>query len=338
MSKTKRLLILLAAALVLSAAVPALAAQPEVTVYTALQEKDMKVLAPAFEKATGIRLTYVVVGGAGQVQARIQAEAANPQADLFLGGSAEMHAPLGAQGMLVKYLSPNARGLDKTFLDPDGYWQGWYMGVLGLVLNTERFEKELAPKGVKKPATWDDLLAPAWKGHLVSSNPATAGGAYIFLCDQIFRLGEEKAWDYLRKLNQNVHHYTPNAPGPITSVATGEAILGMSWAHDIVSTRNQGYPIEVLVPKETAYEIGAVSIIKNNRGNLENAKKLVDWLLTKEAGELNSKVSYRYSVRSDVTPPQGMPLLKDVKLVKYDRDWAAAHRSEQLKKWGEVIK
>jgi iron(III) transport system substrate-binding protein len=319
--------------------IPVFAEQSEITVYTALQENDMKVLAPAFEKATGIKVNYVVVGGAGQVQTRIEAEAANPQADIFLGGSSEFHAALSAKGLLQKYISPNTQYVSKTFIDPEGYWQGWYMGVLGFVLNSDRFAKELAPKGIKKPATWDDALNPAWKGLFVSSNPSTAGGAYIFLCNQIFRLGEEKAWVYFKKLNQNVHHYTPNAPGPITAVANGEFVLGMSWAHDIGNTKRQGYPIEVIVPKNTAFEIGAVSIIKNEKStNLANAKKFVDWLLTKEAGELNTKNSLRYSARNDVAAPEGMPELKKVTIVKYDRPWAAEHKAELLKKWEETIR
>jgi iron(III) transport system substrate-binding protein len=321
---------------VMSLMVPVFADQPQVIVYTALQESDMGPISAAFEKATGIKMNYVVVGGAGQVETRILAEGNHPQADIFLGGSSEFHADLGSKGLLAPYQSTNAKGIDKTFNDPNGYWQGWYMGVLGFVLNTDRYQKEMAPKGVKKPATWDDALNPTWKGFFVTSNPSTAGGAYIFLCNQIFRLGEAKAWDYFKKLNQNVNQYTPTAPGPITACATGEFILGMSWAHDIVNNKSKGYPIEVIVPKDTAFEIGSVSIIKNS-ANPENAKKLVDWLLTKEAGELNTKNSFRYSVRKDVVPPVGMPELKGVKLVKYDRVWAATHKNDLLKKWEENI-
>ena len=313
--------------------VPVFAAEQEVTVYTALQEGDMGPISAAFEKTTGIKMNYVVVGGAGQVETRIIAEASNPQADIFLGGSSEFHADLASKGMLVKYQSPTAKIIDKTFNDPNGYWQGWYMGVLGFVLNSDRYQKELAPKGVKKPAGWDDALNPAWKGLFVNANPSTAGGAYILLCNQIFRLGEDKAWDYFKKLNQNTDHYTPSALGPITACANGEFILGIAWAHDIVNTKSKGYPIEVIVPKDTAFEIGSVSIIKNNGAHLENAKKLVDWLLSKEAGELNTKDSFRYSVRKDVAAPAGMPALNKVKLVKYDRVWAGAHKEELLKKW-----
>ena len=165
----KRIL-LICLALMVSAVlmVPISAAQQEVTIYTALQESDMGPISAAFEKATGIKMNYVVVGGAGQVQTRVLAEGKNPQADIFLGGSSEFHAALASQGLLVKYKSPNAKNLAETFIDPDGYWQGWYMGVLGFVLNTDRYQKELAPKGIKKPVTWDDALNPAWKDLFVS--------------------------------------------------------------------------------------------------------------------------------------------------------------------------
>jgi iron(III) transport system substrate-binding protein len=112
------------ALLVTVALLPVFAEQSEITVYTALQENDMKVLAPAFEKATGIKLNYVVVGGAGQVETRIEAEAANPQADIDLGGSSEFHQALAAKGILLKYISPNDKYLGKVFVDPNGYWHG----------------------------------------------------------------------------------------------------------------------------------------------------------------------------------------------------------------------
>lgn len=83
-------------------------------------------------------------------------------------------------------------------IDPNHFWQGWYMGVLSIIINEERFEKELAPKGVKMPETWDDLLDPNYKDVFVWANPTTAGGAYIATACQIFRLGEDAAWDYLK--------------------------------------------------------------------------------------------------------------------------------------------
>lgn len=179
----------------------------------------------------------------GEITARIRAEASNPQVDVFLGGSSEMHDPLAKDGLLVRYDSPVAKEIDPKFHDPNGYWHGWYLGALGIVVNRERFRAEMP--GLEYPKTWDDLLNPAYKGKFVTSNPSTAGGAYIFLVTQVFRLGEDKAFQFLKELDKNVSHYTPSAPAPIQLVATGQFVAGMSWGHDILRVQSQGYPIDL---------------------------------------------------------------------------------------------
>lgn len=82
-------------------------------------------------------------------------------------------------------------------------------------------KRSWAPKGVALPETWDDLLDPAYKDVFVWANPTTAGGAYISHRLQIFRLGEDGAWEYLKELDQNVHHYYKGAGDVISPVATG---------------------------------------------------------------------------------------------------------------------
>lgn len=307
----------------------------KLVVYAALNEDDIVQIQKKFKEDTGIEIEYLRLSGAGEASTRIQAEKSAPKADIFVGGSVEFYEPLAQQGLLEKYTSPNAKEIESRFNDPKGYWQGWYMGVLGIVLNKDRFQKELAPKGVKEPATWDDLLDPNYKGLFLTSNPATAGGGYIFVADQLFRLGEDKGWDYLKKLSANVHHYTPAAGDGITLTATGEFVAAMSWAHDIVKSAQKGYPIKVIVPEQTAFEIGGVGVVKGG-ANTENAKKFVDWLLTKPVGEMNTKLSNRYSVRKDVAPPEGMIKIEDVKLVNYDRDKAASMKADVVKKFTEM--
>lgn len=317
-------------------ATPTATPSTKLVVYAALNETDIVEIQKKFKADTGIDIEYLRLSGAGEASARVQAEKVNPKADIMVGGSVEFYEPLAKDGILEKYTSPNAKDIDKQFCDPNGFWQGWYMGVLGIVYNTDRFTKELAPKGVKEPKTWDDLLDPNYKGLFLTSNPATAGGGYIFIADQLFRLGDEKGWEYLKKLNTNVHHYTPAAGDCINLVATGEFVIGMSWAHDIVKAAKTGYPIKVVIPEQTAFEIGGSAVIKGGP-NTENAKKFIDWLLTKPVGEMNTNISNRYSVRKDVAPPVGMIKIEDVKLVNYDRTKASAMKADVVKKFTDMI-
>ena len=304
-------------------------------VYSALNEDNTIAIADQFKKDTGIEIEYISLGG-GDAVARVQAEMNNPQADFLVGGSVDLYGSLAEAGAFLEYDSPNNDDLDERFNDPNHLWQGWYMGVLSIIINEKRFQEELASQGLAEPTTWDDLLDPAYKDVFVWANPTTAGGAYIATACQIFRLGEDAAWEYLKALDQNVHHYYQGAGDVISPVATGEFIASIAWAHDSFKTQQEGYPLKLIVPEQTAYEIGGAAII-NGGPNTENAKIFMDWLLTKEAQELSVETSYRYPVRSDVAAPEGLPALDEVDLVDYDRDQATAMKEEVLEKFEAEI-
>lgn len=307
----------------------------KLVVYSALNEDNTIAIADQFKADTGIEIEYISLGG-GDAVARVQAEMGNPQADFLVGGSVDLYGSLADAGAFEAYDSPNNDDLDSRFNDPNHFWQGWYMGVLSIIVNEDRFNKELAPQGLEMPTTWDDLLDPRYDDVFVWANPTTAGGAYIATACQIFRLGEAGAWDYLKALDQNVHHYYKGAGDVISPVATGEFIASIAWGHDSFKTQQEGYPLKLIIPQKTAYEIGGAAIIKGGP-NTDNAKVFMDWLLTKEAQELSVATSYRYPVRDDVAAPKGLPALSEVDLVDYDRTKAASMKEAVLQQFEAEI-
>jgi iron(III) transport system substrate-binding protein len=306
----------------------------KVVIYSALGEEDMVALQEKFKTDTGIDLEYMIFS-AGEGSARVLAEASAPQADIFVGGSMEVYVPLKEAGALYSYTSPNARDISSEYADPDGYWQGWYMGVQSIIYNRDRFEEEIAPKGVETPKVPDDLLDPVYKGLLVGSNPATAGGGYIFVANQVFTRGETAAWEFIAALNKNIDHYTKGAGDVISLVATGEFIASYAWGHDSYNSVKQGYPLEIVIPENTAFEVGAAAIIEGAK-NLDNAKIFIDWLLTKETGQLNTDLSNRYSLRPDVRPPTGLPPIDEISVSNYDRTKAAEMKNTWVAKFSEI--
>ena len=290
-----------------------------ISIYSALNESTNNALFDAFTKATGVKTSVLPLAAAGDLQTRITAEKNNPQADIFVGGSSEFHDPLGKQGLLEAYQSPAAKDVAAQFKEATGLWTGWYTGIFGFISNTSRLAKDL---GGKKPATWDDLLDPAWKQKLILPDPIKTGGGYIFIATQIFRFNrdEAKAMDYMKKLHANILSYGPTSPGVITSVSNGEAAGAPNWSHDILTEKAKDpTKIDLTVPKDTGFEVGAVSIVKGTK-NLLGAQAFVDWVLTKEAGDLNVKLSNRGSVRKDVSPAPGSPTLDQVSLVNRQQD------------------
>ena len=319
-----------------AAGATAAAPQPKgkIVVYSALDQTTIDAMKVAFEKKyPDVKVEVLGVAAAGEQSTRIRAEKDSPKADIFIGGSTEFHEPLAKDGLLLPYKSPVASQIDAKYSDPEGRFFGWYLGVLGILINTDRF-KELK---IAEPKTWDDLLDPAYKGKLAQANPTTTGGGYIFLADQVFRFNrdEAKAMDYMKKLDTNVGTYTQKSPDPITVVARGEFVATVNCVHDMLTEKKNGFPLKIITPPETAYEIGGVSIVKGG-GNPEAARAFIDWALGPEAGKINSDNSNRISTRSDVVPPEGAVTITDVKLVNYDRDWATREKDRLLKSWQQA--
>src|SRR5215210_838432 len=136
-----------------------------ISVYSALNESTNNEFFGAFKKAyPQVTVNVLPLAAAGELQTRIRTEKASPKADVFIGGSSEFHDPLGKEGLLEAYKSPNAEGVDASLKDANGNWTGWYLGIFGLVINKDRWGKEMAGKPL--PTTWDDLLVPDLKGKL----------------------------------------------------------------------------------------------------------------------------------------------------------------------------
>jgi iron(III) transport system substrate-binding protein len=318
---------------------PAGAAKPtgKISVYSALNESTNNAFVDAFKKANpGLDVEILPLAAAGELQTRITTEKAAPKADVFIGGSSEFHDPLGKQGLLEPYMSPNAADVDTAYKDADGNWTGWYIGIFGLAINKDRWAKEMAGKPL--PATWDDLLGEDLQGKLDFPDPVKTGGGYIFLATQVFRFDrdEAKAMEYMKKLHANIGQYVGTSPQGIELVGQGQFLMGPNWGHDILTAAGRGQPLEFKAPSDTANEVGAVSVVKGGP-NTPGAKAFVDWVLTKEAGELNVKLSNRLSVRKDVPPAQGAPTLDQVKLVNYDRDWATQNKDRLIKLWQQAV-
>jgi iron(III) transport system substrate-binding protein len=305
-----------------------------IQVYSALNDSTNNQLFAAFKAATGVDANVLSLPAAGDLQTRITTEKNNPQADIFVGGSSEFHDPLGKQGLLEKYVSPNAASLKADFKDANGFWTGWYTGIFGFIFNTSR----IGEVGGKKPATWDDLLDPAWSKKLILPDPIKTGGGYIFVATQIFRFNrdEDKAMDYLKKLHANIAQYIATSPGALQLIDQGQFVGCPNWSHDILTEKTKGNPVDLTVPSDTGFEVGAVSVVKGGK-NLPAAKAFVDWVLTPEAGALNVKLSNRGSTLPGVAPAAGSPTLDQVKLVNYDRQWATDNKTRIQQKWQQAV-
>jgi iron(III) transport system substrate-binding protein len=321
----------LAAALLLSAAGPALAQKTRLTVYTALENEKLDPFKKAVEAdVPGVEIAWMR-DSTGVITARLLAEKDNPRADVVWGVSASSLALFDQQGMLLPYTPKGIDGLKKVFRsgkDPET-WTGMdaYLGVI--CFNTAEAGKAKAPT----PASWEDLTKPAYKGQVVMPNPASSGTGYLTVAAWLQVMGEEKGWKFMDALHENIAVYTHSGSAPCVQAARGERMAGISLDMRGASEKTKGAPLEVVLPKEgVGWEMEATGIVKGTK-NLEAAQKMVDWTVTKKASELYGKF-YAVVAHPDVkAAPPNYPEGAEQAMIKNDINWMASNRERILAEW-----
>jgi iron(III) transport system substrate-binding protein len=142
-------------------------------IYTAFDTEEAKYYIEEFEKETGIDVEWVRMSS-GEVLARVEAEAANPQASVWHAGSNTSHINAALKGLLAPYQPNTDFELPAQLHAEDWAWSGFYTGAIGFVSNKEFLEE----KGIEAPTSWDDLLNPALKQNVAMAYPYTSGTAY----------------------------------------------------------------------------------------------------------------------------------------------------------------
>ena len=244
-----RLLAVAAAALsAVFAAGEAAAQKTQVTVYTAMENDQLGPYKQAFEAENPTVEIVWVRDSTGVVTARFLAEKDNPRADIVWGLAASSMALFEAQGLLEPYTPPAAKDLKPIFKsgkNPET-WVGMDAFLAVVCFNTA----EAAKAGAPKPATWDDLTNAAYKGKVVMPHPASSGTGYLTIAAWLQLMGEEKGWQFMDKLHDNIAVYTHSGSAPCVQAARGERMIGIGFDMRGASEKTKGAPIDLIVPKE----------------------------------------------------------------------------------------
>ena len=153
--------------------------------------------------------------------------------------------------------------------------------MAALCVNTERLKQ----KGLPMPAGWSDLLNPAYKGEVVMPNPSSSGTGYLQVVSILQGMGEEKGWDFLKRLNNNVAQYAKSGSRPCNLASTGEYAIGASSAIVASEAVRQGYPVKMVIPREGAgYELEANGLSATSTHKAD-AERFLDWTISDSAAK-----------------------------------------------------
>jgi iron(III) transport system substrate-binding protein len=321
----------LAPLLFAAVAAPAWAQKTELLVYTALETDQLKAYTESFQKTNpNIDLKFVR-DSTGVITAKVLAEKANPQADVILGVAASSVEIFKHEGMLAPYAPVGFAKLIPRFSDTASppSWVGQDVFAAVVCYNTV----EGAKKGIPKPESWADLTKPIYKGQITMPNPASSGTGYFDVSAWLQTMGETNGWKYMDALHENIAQYTHSGSKPCRQAGAGEFVVGISFDFRGNDVKNKGAPVDLVFPKEgLGWDIESSAIMKNTK-KMDAAKKLMDWVATKEANEAYAK-NFAIVAHPDVKPQLAhIPADLEKRLIKNDFAFAAKNRDKILAEW-----
>jgi iron(III) transport system substrate-binding protein len=309
----------------------------EITAYTSLEEDDVRVYLEEFNRTHPDIKVNVLRLSTGDLGARMLAESSNPQHDVIWGWAVTQMADPRILEMLESYKPAGIDEVKTEFKDPEHRWFATTGYFAGFCVNNVILEQ----RGLPMPTSWEDLLDPIYKGHIVVPNPASSGTGYLQIASILQMKGEEEGWKFLEALDENIAQYIKSGSRPCRAAASGEYAIGASFAFSAVKLIMEGYPITLVVPSEGAgYEMEVTGLMKAAK-NKDDATTFMDWLLTPAAAKLYGERS-EMSVVPGAKPTEavlnaGLPEDVSTVLYKMDFDWSAQNKERILAEWTSRI-
>src|SRR5712691_4423228 len=113
------------------------AAEERLVVYTAFEENELKTFWEQFKKDLpdlAAKASYIRAS-TGPIMARVEAEKANPQADVIWGVFNDYLTGAGKKGLLDPYAAKDSNLIAGRFKHPENAWQGVTLLAVGFAVN-----------------------------------------------------------------------------------------------------------------------------------------------------------------------------------------------------------
>jgi len=150
-----------------------------------------------FESQSGIKLSIIKGGDAGEMLNKLILTRAQPIADVAFGVDNALVVKAQGADVLEPYAGAAAQRAAVVPLE------GPVVAVDYGYVNLNYDKAWFAKSGLALPRTLEELAQPAYRNLLVVQNPATSSPGYAFMLATIAGLGEEAAFDWWGRMRAN---------------------------------------------------------------------------------------------------------------------------------------
>ena len=269
-----------------------------------------------FTNATGIKVV-ATYGAMGDLEGKLIADAASPQADILFGGAPSAYISAESHGIFQSY-TPAAIANQSEYLH-GGLWRSanwtWYpftYAVLGLSINTHNLPAN------EIPTSFLNLTNPMYKGKIILENPSTSTTTGLAFYSLVYQYYMQKANNNTATAQSNFKTYMSalmnNSVAPFQSddenaeVALGQsnsAAITIDWTYmPSLYHSEDGYALSPDLLNSTVLGPTAMSIVKG-APHMTYAEDFVNWVLSKQGQQNITTVFHKPPIIAGIPVPAG---------------------------------
>ena len=285
--------------------------EKEFTVYSAhYNTETMANLCTAFDKKyPGVKCNFVRTTAQVAFQ-RLQQDllAKVAVASVFSSTDVGHYPDLKKQGLLLQYRPNNLSNMVDTlkqYNDKDDFYWVTSAGLAVITYNNALVSEKDAPKN------WPDLLDPKWKGKVSIGHPAFSGyvGTWVVQMRKLY------GWEYFEKLEKNHPQIGRSINDTVTMLNAKERWVAAGPDATTLLSRDKGNPLSVSYPTDGALLMVSPTGIPKNAPAPNAAKLFVEFLLDKEAAEIQIKDRSQVVIKG-IRPLPGAKAMDEIKTIR----------------------
>lgn len=276
--------------------------------------------------------------GTGEAVAKLDAEKANPQADILFGGM-NLGVFENNRDLFAEYVAKGDENLPEAYQNTTGFFTNYLLSGSNLLINTD-LEAELG-LDIK---SYEDLLDPKLKGKIAMGDSSSSSSAWAQLTNMLLVMGDgsytdDAAWEYVENLIENLDgKIQSSSSATYKNVFEGEYVVGVTYEDPSISLISDGAEnLRVVYPTEGAVWLPAASALVAGASNEENAKHFLDFLISDEGQKIVAGLTNRpTNTKIDNTNEFIIPF-SEINVAYEDIEFTSEHKAEFQQRYLDII-
>jgi thiamine transport system substrate-binding protein len=258
----------------------------------------------AFTRETGITIDVRKIGDAGALTNQLVLTKGSPIGDVAYGVDTTFASRALDEDVFTPY-EVDVEGPGDHRLDDTHRLTAVDLGDVCLNIDPAA----LAAKGVPEPTGFADLVKPEYRDLLVVEDPATSSPGLAYLLGTIATLGEDSWQDHWRALKANGLQVVSGWEEAYTQAFSGSSGKGprpivVSYASSPAAELAEDGTPRTKAVLDTCFRQVEYAGILDGAENADDAKKVMDFLLSEEFQSQVPDQMYVYPARKGVALPE----------------------------------